>query len=1172
LMECVGYAMKEAGLLEYKGDPVVECELFWKNDEKNNQTKKKEKTAYVGLRSKEEARNLVTLNGKSFNGAPLRLELWDEDLEGDGDDQPRRRRSKEEECPESEDDDRPRRRRRLGRQKYDQDDRDLPTGTRDRHRLEEKSGRSIRHDDDDEDYHHHHHRYRDMCHREEDRRRQDRNSSRYEKGERHYHQDRRRHEEDREYERSSSRHKTPYDYYEDSERDRPSRRRSSNRCKSEGEERHQQKDGHRHEDDPEYKRSSSRRVSLPEQKKKESPPLDDSKQSKWDHKDGHRREDDPEYFRSSSRRASLPEQKNNESIPLDDSKQSKGVPVEVYVNTVPPVSCPEELVKFLNQQMKKHELCLNDAIVSHRELAVGTIAIVAASKGLAESLMYLNEIRFDHSTLVKNGIRFKHSTLVLSRRRDYRGPSPKFKTYSDFLKYNGSTNSTNFANAKPNKSTDMRVDLLVFVKGKHGTEAPEVICSFLNDTLKGRDLLADEEQGVVACHPSRTPLASWVLETATEEVAEKVMFLNGLEMAKRPLELSRHHSYDGPPPKFDSFQEFEKDRKSIRPPTPPRKRPDATSTPLPSGPVEARWVFLSKNANGMPPEELIKFFNETIRKKGLAEEKAISSFRRTRSRCWCLEMVTEDLAAKLVNLNGIRVQDYEIRLSRHHKHYQTPHNDNGKELLEKKQGQSHTDHVSAESDSKIPLLVNVREDPPVSTSEGLVEFINKQMQELELCKGDAVVQCRKLSPSSAVWVLEAASADVATNLMHLNRIRLNQSTLAMRRNHYYKGPRPKYLTYKEFLTHHQADKEAAKIVVQVLLHQEPPEHDTERLMEFLNTQMKKLELCDDNAIVSCTHLHSNIWMLETATEELAGKLVHLNRIRLKLSSLFLSRHNQYQGPPPEFTDYYEFVNHRHDKTDSPRKRVAANTAADEGHPTRKKENRSSNSNITAEMEAPPHSNSSQLVVDAYIQKQELGILQQVTSCNLENDRLKKELSKIARDHITLKQEFGRISEENEQLKANKEMEQGFRQVSGSEQQPIDLIADATDAKTQTKEASETSKKGDADQIAEVVRLTTELTTTQQQVAAVHQSWQEQHQQLMEQQRQMNEMALKLEDSERRFWNVTESLALQTNELANERQMKRKLEEALSKERDRHKETKRKARGFASLKSESNCDV
>jgi TolA-binding protein len=88
----------------------------------------------------------------------------------------------------------------------------------------------------------------------------------------------------------------------------------------------------------------------------------------------------------------------------------------------------------------------------------------------------------------------------------------------------------------------------------------------------------------------------------------------------------------------------------------------------------------------------------------------------------------------------------------------------------------------------------------------------------------------------------------------------------------------------------------------------------------------------------------------------------------------------------------------------------------------------------------------------------------VTSCNLENNRLKKELSKFARDHISLKQGFGIISEENEQLKANKEMEQGFRQVSGSERQPIDLIADA---KTEAKEASETSKKVDADQVAEV---------------------------------------------------------------------------------------------------------
>jgi hypothetical protein len=52
-------------LVEYPGDPIVYCVI---DDHR---------TAHAELRSKEEARNLATLNGRMFNGVPLRPMPWD---------------------------------------------------------------------------------------------------------------------------------------------------------------------------------------------------------------------------------------------------------------------------------------------------------------------------------------------------------------------------------------------------------------------------------------------------------------------------------------------------------------------------------------------------------------------------------------------------------------------------------------------------------------------------------------------------------------------------------------------------------------------------------------------------------------------------------------------------------------------------------------------------------------------------------------------------------------------------------------------------------------------------------------------------------------------------------------------------------------------------------------
>jgi hypothetical protein len=69
-----------------------------------------------------------------------------------------------------------------------------------------------------------------------------------------------------------------------------------------------------------------------------------------------------------------------------------------------------------------------------------------------------------------------------------------------------------------------------------------------------------------------------------------------------------------------------------------------------------------------------------------------------------------------------------------------------------------------------------------------------------------------------------------------------------------------------------------------------------------------------------------------------------------------------------------------------------------------------------------------------------------------------------------------------------------------------------------------------------------------------------------------ERTKRLEDTERRYRDVTESLSIQTTELAKERRDKRASDQVLAVERKLHKETKKKLKAFKSVKSENTFDA
>jgi hypothetical protein len=390
---------------------------------------------------------------------------------------------------------------------------------------------------------------------------------------------------------------------------------------------------------------------------------------------------------------------------------------------------------------------------------------------------------------------------------------------------------------------------------------------------------------------------------------------------------------------------------------------------------------------------------------------------------------------------------------------------------------------------------------------------------------------------------------------------------------------------------------------------------------------------------------------------MAEKLMYLNGMQVSGTRLELARHFWYTGPPPKyscFEHFQEAVSLTHNKAtaqqgtnrdetpNDSRKRFdskiysrkasssspkASETQepiqsvdttdrlqqtsvlkAEEHHSTTNEET-SENFVTTKELkrEAKSENNTkgslskqkeAAQALGLYVQKQELVHLQEVATWNKENNRLKKEFSKLARNYVSLKKQFGQVMEENEQLKSNQEMEEGFQETSGAADQPICLddepkvdielgkakqaietaandkavlqakllrvsgqlvttqqeFADVQKNWQEQQQMIETAANDKAELRAKLLRVSGELVTTQQEFADVQKKWQEQ-QPMMEQQKQIVKLNTKLEDTERRFRDVAESLAVQTSELANERKQRRELGCLLQSQRKLLKDTK-----------------
>jgi hypothetical protein len=496
------------------------------------------------------------------------------------------------------------------------------------------------------------------------------------------------------------------------------------------------------------------------------------------------------------------------------------------------------------------------------------------------------------------------------------------------------------------------------------------------------------------------------------------------------------------------------------------------------------------------------------------------------------------------------------------------------------------------------------------------------MKNFDLCnEGNAVVGCYRVHSGleNTTWVVQLASEDVADKLLYLHRINWGGSILSLRRHENYQGASPKFSNFPEFLANRH--RQVRKVSCYTSLAEEncnpsSPNRVSPDKPDTAAEDSNKPNSCDEDIVDESSD--SSFDMEETHSTPMNDAL--------------------YQDAESKLDDTNDAATNLLQKlclTDAKEEKSVVKRVSFESRPV---------DTLFQKQELMIPQEQELMFLqeqELMLREQELMILQELASAKLENDRVKHEFTKLTAEHINLKHHFGRVKEENELLKVYKEMEKAIS--SGSQDQPIDLgssddakLVEAEEkaaaeaektrhskelcskvcgklveakkaAKTATseKEAAEAestrlskelsnanamlvaaekagaaSTTAEAEAKAETLHVSKQLATTQLQLDAVHQSWQEQAQQLMDheqkiaelmdQQLQFAETKARLDDNERRFREVTKSLALQTTELAEERHAQLEWQAALTKERKLHKKTKRTLQS-AHIKSEEETN-
>jgi chromosome segregation ATPase len=196
---------------------------------------------------------------------------------------------------------------------------------------------------------------------------------------------------------------------------------------------------------------------------------------------------------------------------------------------------------------------------------------------------------------------------------------------------------------------------------------------------------------------------------------------------------------------------------------------------------------------------IVTFINEVMRNEGFVEStrientNAIVRYLQASKGNYNLEVATDQLAEQMCFLDGINFKHHRLRLMRHQA-CPPPRFSCWNEYHLHRYGKN-----DPQTDRLVMVYADLRHDQSTLTGSVLVYALNQNMIELGLCKEDAVKTWRSIPSKKKLFILEMKSPRQAEHVCYLNFIPIQDSEIGIRRVSDWRGPRPTFRCYNDFM-------------------------------------------------------------------------------------------------------------------------------------------------------------------------------------------------------------------------------------------------------------------------------------------------------------------------------------------------------------------------------------
>jgi len=213
--------------------------------------------------------------------------------------------------------------------------------------------------------------------------------------------------------------------------------------------------------------------------------------------------------------------------------------------------------------------------------------------------------------------------------------------------------------------------------------------------------------------------------------------------------------------------------------------------------------------------DVVDFINRTMQKEWssiIGRDGAIVNHRLNNNdgndgngKGWILEAASSDLANKVCNLNGIYYHYQPLKIQRHGVH-SSPSKWCWNDYHHKRYGKNHhfVDHH---------IMATIQNSEGGSEIDGLKlqTRLNEKMEEFKLAfSANSIIKSVKINNSkdgNGQFLLSMRAWRYAHRLTYLNNISIDNHSIALKRLPEWKGEKPKYLHFDEFLKDHHTTEE-----------------------------------------------------------------------------------------------------------------------------------------------------------------------------------------------------------------------------------------------------------------------------------------------------------------------------------------------------------------------------